>query len=128
MRRRSATQIGPSEPRRANRHHSRKEIPVASHVKQNFADQRVVMDGETFENCVFTHCQLIYSGGKNMHLVGCTFDAECTFHVEDAAARTMAFLRGAYHNMGPGGTRLVEETFNDIRLQSQPADPSRNAA
>jgi hypothetical protein len=40
----------------------------------------------------------------------------CTWHLEDAAQRSVLFLRSVYHS-GPGGRELVEETLRHIRMR-----------
>ena len=82
----------------------------------------VLDEGEFFE-CTFTRCRIVYQGGLTGYLVGCRFQDGCSFHFEEAAQRTLAFLRGMYHHLGPAGMRLVENTFNEIRRpDAEPAD------
>src|SRR5687768_4636125 len=88
---------------------------MAKRIAEKFVDQRVVLDEDEFFECTFTRCTVVYRGGSKAYLVGCRFDGGCSFHLEDAAQRTLAFLRGMYHNLGPAGLRLVENTFNEIR-------------
>ena len=88
---------------------------MAKHTGESFTDRRIDLDDNTFEDCTFNACQIYYSGGEMSRVAGCRFDGGCTFHLDGAAARTLAYLRAMYHEMGPNGTRLVEETFKDLR-------------
>ena len=88
---------------------------MAKYTGQVLTDQRIDLDDNTFENCTFNACQIYYSGGEMSRVAGCRFDWDCTFHLDGPAARTLAYLRAMYHEMGPDGTRLVEETFEDLR-------------
>jgi hypothetical protein len=40
----------------------------------------------------------------------------CSWHLEEAAQRTVLFLRSVYHS-GPGGKDLVEQTLRHIRTR-----------
>jgi hypothetical protein len=87
---------------------------MAKHVGEQFKDQRVLLDGESYERCEFNKCVIVYGGGPLSDLVGCSFH-ECRFELEDAAQRTLEFLNAIYHGFGNVGMRLVEETFISIR-------------
>jgi hypothetical protein len=56
---------------------------------------------------------MIYKGGEFPKLIECNC-SECAWGFEDAAARTITFMRAMYHS-GSGGKELVEGTFNSIR-------------
>ena len=96
---------------------------MAKRIAERFADQRVVLDEDEFFECTFARCRIVYQGGEKAYLVGCRFEAGCSFHFEGAAERTLAFLRGMYHHLGPAGLRLVENTFNEIRRADPAAMP-----
>jgi hypothetical protein len=81
---------------------------------QSFANASEVLDGNQYENCTFDNCQLLYRGGEIPRVVGCTFN-NCQWRFEDAAERTLVFMRQLYHGMGPGGKQLMEATLNIIR-------------
>ena len=86
--------------------------------EQKFADSREVLDGNTYENCAFSACAIIYCGGEIPNIVGCAFD-DCQWHFEEAAERTLAFLHYFYHGMGEEGRALVDQAMDLIR---QPAE------
>jgi hypothetical protein len=91
---------------------------MAKHAHEEFSDRTVTLDDTIYENCKFERCRIVYSGGERMGLVGCRF-SQCTFEFGDAAARTIQFLTALYHDMGPDGAAIVEQTFNNIRRPRQ---------
>ncbi len=78
-------------------------------------NESVVLDGNEFITCSFQNCKMIYQGGELPKLQQCHF-TRCSWHLEDAAQRTILFLRSVYHS-GPGGKELVEETLKHIRTR-----------
>ena len=87
---------------------------MAAHKDQKLVNDTVVLDGGDFEQCEFDGCKMIYKGGEMPKLQRCSF-TRCTWHLEDAARRSILFLRSIYHS-GPGGRELVEETLRQIRV------------
>jgi hypothetical protein len=77
-------------------------------------NETVVLDGNEFVGCTFQSCKLVYKGGELPRLQRCHF-ARCSWHLEEAAQRTIQFLRGIYHS-GPGGRDLIEDTLRHIRI------------
>jgi hypothetical protein len=86
---------------------------VSSYKDQKLANETVVLDDSEFLNCEFDNCKMVYRGGEMPKIQHCHF-MRCTWHLEDAAQRTVLFLRSVYHS-GPGGQELVEETLRHIR-------------
>jgi hypothetical protein len=78
-------------------------------------NETVVLDDHEFISCEFQNCKMIYRGGEIPKLQHCHF-VHCTWHLEEAAKRTVLFLRSVYHS-GPGGKDLVEETLKHIRIR-----------
>jgi hypothetical protein len=78
-----------------------------------------VIDGNTYTDCRFENCKLVYRGGEIPRISGCHFE-NCQWQFEDAAERTLIFMRQLYHGMGPGGAQLVEATLAQLR---QPLGP-----
>ncbi|MDB5460652.1 MAG: hypothetical protein JWO72_2393 [Caulobacteraceae bacterium] len=72
--------------------------------------ETVSLDGETFEDCEFRSCRLVYGGGEPPSLSGCRFDA-CEWKFEDAAARTLAHLKLVW---SVGGKAPVQALIKDI--------------
>jgi hypothetical protein len=80
------------------------------HDSEDFTGRVVELDGNEFHNCSFTKCRLVYRGGGVPALVTCQFD-RCAWEFEDAAGRTLEFLRGIYHGMNAAGRELVERSL-----------------
>lgn len=78
----------------------------------SYNHQTVALDGETFSNCDFAACRLIYSGGPPPEFDGCRFDA-CEWKFEDAAADTLAYLRLMWN---VGAKAAVQTTIKDITV------------
>jgi hypothetical protein len=72
------------------------------------------IDGNQYVNCRFENCQLVFSGGELPTINSCHFD-NCRWQFEEAAERTLLFMKNLYHGMGPGGVELIEATLNAIR-------------
>jgi hypothetical protein len=81
---------------------------------QLFKDSTEVLDGRQFTNCEFRNCTVVYRGGTLPAMNGCHFQ-DCHWQFEDAAERTMVFMRVLYHGMGEGGKRMVEAAFAQTR-------------
>jgi hypothetical protein len=61
----------------------------------SYNHETVNLDGETFVGCEFRACRLVYSGGATPSFTDCRFD-DCEWKFEDAAARTLAHLKGVW--------------------------------
>jgi hypothetical protein len=72
--------------------------------------ETVSLDGETFTSCEFRDCRLVYSGGEPPAFDGCRID-ECEWKFEEAAARTLAFLKVVW---GAGGKAPVQGLIKEI--------------
>jgi len=59
---------------------------------ESYNHQTVLLDGETFSNCDFAACRLVYSGGEPPQFESCRFD-NCDWKFEDAAAQTLSYLK-----------------------------------
>jgi hypothetical protein len=86
---------------------------MSTHEAKKFMGELVTLDGNEFINCEFENCTMVYNGGEQPKLQQCHF-ARCQWKLDQAAKRTMIFLRSIYHS-GPGGRELVEETLKSIR-------------
>ncbi len=80
---------------------------------EKIAYRTVVLDGNEFVACEFQNSRMVYKGGELPKLQQCHFQ-QCTWELEEAAMRTVNFLRAIFHS-GPGGQELVEETLKFIR-------------
>ncbi len=88
---------------------------MAVYREQLIANDAVVLDGHEFVACEFRDCRMIYKGGEMPRLAQCHF-VRCTWQLDEAAQRTVLFLRGVYHS-GAGGRELVEQTLKHIRVR-----------
>jgi hypothetical protein len=57
-----------------------------------FNHETVPLDGETFSDCEFRECRLVYAGGAPPAFDACRFE-DCEWKFEDAAARTLGHLK-----------------------------------
>ena len=84
---------------------------MAEHRDEHFAECPIPLDGDTFTNCVFERCDLVYSGGAVPTLTNCQF-ADCTWRYTDAALRTVqtiATIEGARQQAMAQIERLVQQ-------------------
>ena len=72
--------------------------------------ETLTLDGESFADCEFRDCRLVYGGGEPPSFRGCRFD-NCEWKFEGAAARTLAHLKGVW---GVGGKATVQALIKDI--------------
>lgn len=84
---------------------------MARHLNHSFINQTIAMDGETFIDCSFINCRLVYAGTAEVELQGCTMQ-QCGWFFDGAAARTLGMLRSMY----AGGFKdEVEQAIAGIR-------------
>jgi hypothetical protein len=63
---------------------------------ETITGQRVILDEVRLEGCILVDCDIIYRGGETSD----DFTTKgCTWHLEGAAWRTLAFMR-AFHFLG----------------------------
>jgi hypothetical protein len=72
--------------------------------------ETVWLDGESFSDCEFRECRLVYSGGEVPLFTGCQFNG-CDWKFEDAAARTLAHLKQIW---AVGGKAPVQALIKEI--------------
>ncbi len=76
----------------------------------NFNHQTVALDGESFADCEFVACRLIYAGGDLPDFSGCRFE-NCEWKHEAAASRTLSYLKLMW---GVGGKSAVQTAIKQI--------------
>ncbi len=81
---------------------------------ETMTDATEVIDGNHYNNCRFENCKMVYRGGDIPRISGCHFQ-NCQWQFEEAAERTLLFMRQLYHGMGAGGSQLVEATLSQLR-------------
>jgi hypothetical protein len=62
------------------------------HAVKAFENEIIHLDGQTYIDCEFKNCRLVYSGGEVPKFDICQFHA-CTWQLDGAAGRTAAFLK-----------------------------------
>jgi hypothetical protein len=76
----------------------------------SYNHETITLDGETFRDCEFRACRLVYSGGEAPKFDSCRFD-ECDWKLEGAAAQTLAHLRAMWN---AGGKAAVQGLIKEI--------------
>lgn len=74
--------------------------------------ETVLLDGETFSDCEFRDCRMVYAGGETPVFGGCSF-VGCDWKYDDAAARTLAHLKLVW---SVGGKASVQALIKDITV------------
>lgn len=72
--------------------------------------ETVVLDGESFADCEFRDCRLIYSGGETPSFKNCKF-VDCDWRMDEAAAHTLAYLKVIWN---AGQKAKVQAVIKDI--------------
>jgi hypothetical protein len=75
-----------------------------------FNHETITLDGESFADCEFRACRLVYSGGKPPHFESCRFDG-CEWRFDGAAANTLAHLKLVW---SVGGKPQVQALIKEI--------------
>jgi hypothetical protein len=75
-----------------------------------FNHETLTLDGESFFDCEFRACRLIYAGGALPSFNDCRFE-DCDWKMEDAAARTLAHLKLVW---AVGGKAPVQALIKEI--------------
>ena len=87
-----------------------RESEMTKIANKSFNNVTEILDGRVFENCSFTNCSIVYRGGTLPVWANCQF-TECRFGFEDAAERTLNFLRLMYHGCPGMGPQIVGDMF-----------------
>ncbi|HEY3694149.1 hypothetical protein [Phenylobacterium sp.] len=72
--------------------------------------ETVALDGETFSDCEFRNCRLVYAGGEPPIFKDCRIDG-CEWRFDEAAGRTLAHLRAVWN---AGGKSSVQALIKEI--------------
>ena len=75
--------------------------------------KKVSLDFNTYIDCDFDNCEMVFGGGKPPVLENCRFN-NCRFVLEDRAENTVAYLAFLFNTPESGGKSLVEETLAKI--------------
>lgn len=72
--------------------------------------ETVALDGESFADCEFRTCRMVYAGGELPHFSQCRFD-DCEWKFEGPAAQTLAHLKLVW---SVGGKAPVQAMIKEI--------------
>lgn len=75
-----------------------------------FTRETLQLDGETYSDCEFKKCRLVYAGGEVPVFQDCKFD-DCEWRFEEAAGRTLEHLKVVWN---AGGKALVQGMIKEI--------------
>lgn len=80
---------------------------------RSFQDEQVVLDGNTYTNCTFRRCVMVYSATSEMSLTNCRLEGvEWAF--DGPAARVLSFLHATYQG-GRDGEEFVRAIFRNFK-------------
>ena len=88
-----------------------------------FTGERVTLDGNSFEGCGFTNCELVYSGGALPRLSNCRLN-NSRFTFVGAASNTINLMAAMHKG---GFKEIIEETVITICGGTRPRRPQRPA-
>jgi hypothetical protein len=78
-----------------------------------FSKIRVDLDNQSYKDCTFDECEIVYSAKGRVSLDGCKFN-NCRYRFDGAAGNTIKMLAALYM-FAP---ELIERTFDGIRGKS----------
>lgn len=82
--------------------------------KKAFKNDDVRLDGNTFIECTFKNCVMVYGGGPPPVMNLCHFH-DVNWSFVEQAGNTLELMRSIYHGAGDGGRHMIEQTFDEIR-------------
>ncbi len=80
---------------------------------QVFDNQRVELHGNSYRDCTFKNCELVYDGDPSPTFHNNRF-IDSSFVFTGPALRTLYFL-GNMYRAGEGGKEVVEQTLEDMK-------------
>ena len=84
-----------------------------NYLNETFENERVELHGNSYHNCTFKHCELVYDGDRSPTFHDNEF-IDSVFVFTGSALRTLYFL-GNMYGAGGGGREVVEKTFDDLK-------------
>lgn len=79
------------------------------------------LDGETFDNCSFTDCTLIFSGGLPPAFNNCVFQSPGSWNFDGATSNTLTFLQ-MLTSLSHEGAVALEKVLDAVGVSSPPPD------
>src|SRR4051794_22980659 len=90
--------------------------PMVDHREETFTSQTVHLDDNSFVQCTFANCYLVYSGGGPPTLISNNIDG-CEFILEGAARRPLAYL-GVLWLAGNEMRQIVQDFLDNSHCPS----------
>lgn len=84
-------------------------------MNETFENTRVELHGNSYHNCTFKKCELVYDGDRSPTFYDNEY-LDSIFVFTGSALRTLYFL-GNMYQAGDGGKEIVEKTFADLKDQ-----------
>jgi hypothetical protein len=81
----------------------------------SYNHQTVPLDGETFSDCEFSACRLIYAGGEAPTFDRCRF-TDCEWKFEGPAAQTLTYLKSMWT---AGAKPAVQTLIKEITVAAR---------
>jgi hypothetical protein len=81
----------------------------------SYNHQTVLLDGESYSDCSFASCRLVYAGGEAPRFDRCRFE-DCDWKLEEAAAQTLSFLKLMWT---VGAKAAVQATIKEITVATR---------
>lgn len=91
---------------------------------KTFERETIRIDGNTYLDCQFTNCTLLYGGGPAPSLQHNAF-TDCEWTLDGHAALTLDFLNRLYKS---GAVNLVESVFHFIKNAKPLDNPAKQPA
>lgn len=82
-------------------------------LNQTFTDERIELHGNSYHNCTFQNCELVYDGDRPPTFNDNEF-INTVFVFTGPALRTLYFLSNMFQT-GDGGREIVESTIDDLK-------------
>jgi hypothetical protein len=86
-----------------------------------FVGETVRLDGETFDNCTFTDCTLIFSGGVPPNINNCVFQPPVSWNFDGAASNTLTFIQ-MLTSLSHEGAIALEKALDAVGVSSLPPE------
>lgn len=101
------------------------------YIGTTFKNSREEIDGNSYHDCTFIRCRLVFSATAPVSITGCSFD-NCDWVFDGAAELTLIYLSALYHGLGEHGPKLIDGLFESIRAgrpsnDITPAEPALTA-
>ena len=84
-----------------------------NYLNHTFQDERIDLHDNSYHQCIFKNCELVYDGGRPPTFHDNEF-IDSVFIFTGPALRTLYFLGNMYQS-GEGGQEIMEQTFDDLK-------------